>query len=382
MSLNELSLIDIISLSIGAVIIILLIIVLIKTFVYKSPDLTPQIIDLKNQLNDMRMKQLELQNQSITQEQQMFQNSQKSMNDNLNKIMDMVNSQLLQSQKSINSSLVQSNTVFGEIQKKLGSLESTTQRIQEISKDISSLQDILRAPKLRGNLGEFMLGEMLRNTLPGTAFEEQYPFKDGTKVDAVIKLGNNMVPIDSKFPLDSFQRYTELSSDADKRKAKTEFIKAIKKQIDSIAEKYIKPFEGTYDFAMMYIPAENVYYELLVNDAEKEYELFEYSMAKRVIPVSPNTFYAYLMAIVYGLKGFVIEKQSRIIIQELAGIQKEFNNFRLEFATLGKHLNNSGNKFNELNKSAAKLNEQVSKITGADDYADIETVTLMPIGQS
>ena len=256
-----------------------------------------------------------------------------------------------------------SHSPLSEIQQKLGSLQAAATQMQEIGKEVSSLKSILHAPKLRGNFGEYLLYNLLKDTLPPKNFAVQYQFSDGSAVDAIIRLGKNIIPVDSKFPLESFERYLTSKDSESKKKAKTEFTRSVKGRIDEISKKYIRPQEGTFDFALMYIPSESVYYEILTNDTQKGYELFDYAMKSRVIPVSPNTFYAYLMAIVYGLKGMKIEEQAESIIKKISGIQKSFTDLTEEIATLGKHLTNAGTKFSEVKEKTEKISGQISNIT-------------------
>ena len=345
------------------VLFILMVILVAKVFSRREDTVSPQILELKKELEDMKTKQLESQNKSLLEQQKLFQTTQQNLNEQLKNIMHGVNS----SQSNITNSLQQSNTVIQDIQKKLGSLETTTQNIQEIGKDISSLQEILQAPKLRGNLGEYLLEELLKDILPRDNYEIQYSFKDSTKVDAIIKLGEGIVPVDSKFPLESFQRLISAEDESEKKKFKKEFITSVKTRIDEIADKYIKPSEGTFEFGMMYIPAENVFYEIIITDSlsDKRYEIMNYAISRHVIPVSPNTFYAYLMAIVYGLKGFKIEQEAKTIIKQLSAVQTSFGKFYDDFQVLGGHLGKAESKYNDLNKSADKLNDKVNQITGA-----------------
>ena len=252
-----------------------------------------------------------------------------------------------------------SHSPLSEIQQKLGSLQAAATQMQEIGKEVSSLKSILHAPKLRGNFGEYLLYNLLKDTLPPKNFAVQYQFSDGSAVDAIIRLGKNIISVDSKFPLESFERYLTSKDSESKKKAKTEFTRSVKGRIDEISKKYIRPQEGTFDFALMYIPSESVYYEILTNDTQKGYELFDYAMKSRVIPVSPNTFYAYLMAIVYGLKGMKIEEQAESIIKKISGIQKSFTDLTEEIATLGKHLTNAGTKFSEVKEKAATIENQL-----------------------
>lgn len=256
-----------------------------------------------------------------------------------------------------------SHVPFSEIQQKLGSIDASAKQMQEIGREVSSLKAILHAPKLRGNFGEYLLYNLLKDTLPPKNFAVQYHFSDGSAVDAIVRIGKNIIPVDSKFPLESFERYLSSTDSESKKKAKTEFIRSVKGRIDEISKKYIRPNESTFDFALMYIPSESVYYEILTNDTHKGYELFDYAMKSRVIPVSPNTFYAYLMSIVYGLKGLKIEEQAESIIKKISGIQKSFTDLTEEIATLGKHLSNAGAKFGEVKEKTQKIENQISNIT-------------------
>ncbi|MBR0494559.1 MAG: DNA recombination protein RmuC [Treponema sp.] len=256
-----------------------------------------------------------------------------------------------------------SHSPLSEIQQKLGSLEAAANQMQEIGREVGSLKSVLHAPKLRGNFGEYLLYNLLKDTLPPKNFAVQHQFSDGSAVDAIIRLGKNIIPVDSKFPLESFERYLASSDSESKKKAKAEFTRSVKGRIDEISKKYIRPQEGTFDFALMYIPSEGVYYEILTNDTQKGYELFDYAMKSRVIPVSPNTFYAYLMSIVYGLKGMKIEEQAESIIKKISGIQKSFADLTEEITTLGKHLSNASAKFSEVKEKSEKIERQISNIS-------------------
>lgn len=157
-----------------------------------------------------------------------------------------------------------------------------------------------------------------------------------------------------------------VEDEADRKSNKREFISSVKKRIDEIANKYINPAEGTFDFAMIYIPAENVFYETIINDSltEKDYEIFNYAIQRHVIPVSPDSVYAYLMALVYGLKGFKIEQQAKTIMGELANVQTSLTKFYGDFALVGKHIGNASSKFDEAKKKAEKINDKINQITG------------------
>jgi DNA recombination protein RmuC len=269
---------------------------------------------------------------------------------------------------------------INRVHKGLGELSEATKRVLEVGKDIATLQDILRAPKLRGSLGELFLGELLEQILPAKYFNLQHRFKSGEMVDAVILLGDKLVPIDAKFPLENFRRVVESQSDEELRINHRTFIKDVKKHIDDIAIKYILPDEKTFDFALMYIPAENVYYETIIKDERfgDEQGIFVYSLSKRVIPVSPNSFYAYLQTILLGLKGMQIEKSTQLIINSLARLQGDLDRFVKEFEVLGTHISHSKSKYDEAEKRLDRLGDRFLQITETHQIGDEEDKALPP----
>jgi len=205
---------------------------------------------------------------------------------------------------------------------------------------------------------------LLGQILPPQHFSAQYSFRSGEKVDAVIKLGGSLVPVDSKFPLENFKRILEATADDDKTRAKRQFVGDVRKHIDAIAAKYIVPDEGTYDFALMYVPAEHVYYETIIKDElPGEKNLSQYALSKRVIPVSPNCFYAYLQVIILGLKGMKIEERAKEIIQYLNRLQGDFSKFRDDFGLVGKHLGHVQSTYQNAEK---RLDQFGQKLLCAD----------------
>jgi len=349
----------------GAVLIAVLVLIIIQSRP-KDALLNQQVIDMKNQLLEMKTAQMQSQNQALGRQTELFQQAQKAMSEQLNAITRTVNENLTQTQGNITSQLSQTGSVVSEIQKKLGALEESTKQMKDIGKDISSLQDILRAPKLRGNLGEYMLEDLLRQVLPAGNFTLQYAFPDGAKVDAVITLGERLIPVDAKFPLESFVRLFEAGDEEGRKKHRKEFVKSFKLRVDEIAEKYIRPDCGTYDFALIYIPAENVFYEAVISDGldGRNYGIFNYAVEKHVIPVSPNSFYAYLMAIAFGLKGLKIEQQTKRILKDLVKVQEGFAQFYGDFCLLGKHLGYASGKYDETAKKAEKFQDRLADFTG------------------
>jgi len=288
----------------------------------------------------------------------------RAINEQVNQQLQLVNQQLQSSSGQIGQRLDTARQVIGEVRERLGELSKTSERIHEVGKDIATLQEILRPPKLRGGLGEQFLGELLAQILPPEFYSLQYPFSSGERVDAVVRLGEKLVPIDSKFPLDNFRRIIECKTEEERKGFKKIFYRDVRKHIDDIACKYILPQEGTYDFALLYIPAENVYYETITKDESfgEEKSVLNYALVKRVIPVSPNSFYAYLQVIVLGLKGLQIEKEAQKIQALLSGLKKEIGSFQDDFLLVGKHITNAVNKFEESRRRLDKFTFKLEQI--------------------
>ena len=260
--------------------------------------------------------------------------------------------------KAVGERLEGSLGVFGEVNKSLGKLEEGTRQIEAVGRDIAGLQEVLRAPKFRGGLGELMLERLLDDILPHQNYKLQYHFRSGEAVDAVIQIGDNLVPIDSKFPLEDFQRILAAESDRERESLRRQFTRTVKKHIDNVT-KYILPDEGTYDFALMYIPAENVYYETILRDGAEGSEVYSYALQKRVIPVSPNSFYAYLQVIILGLKGLRIEHTAGEILRHLARLQGEFEGFQEDYDTLGGHIRHASAKYDDAGRKLARFEDKL-----------------------
>ncbi len=269
-----------------------------------------------------------------------------------------VKSSLDESHQSVNTRFEDSLKVIGDIKKTIGSMEAANKQMLEIGQNIASLQDLLRPPQIRGGLGEMTLNNILSELLPRQNFEEQYRFHNGVIVDAIIRVGNRIVPIDSKFPLESFERYISCTEDKAKTANLKDFCRSVKSKIDDISAKYILEDEATFDFALMFIPSENVYYQtILKNEMEVDGKsIAEYALGKRVVIVSPNSIYAYLRVIHIGLRGMQVESNVRKIMDDYSRLSAELEKFEKQFATLGSHINRAQSTFG----GAARQLETVS----------------------
>ncbi len=285
--------------------------------------------------------------------------------------------QLLQkTNQGIDQRLDNAGQVFVKMEQRMTRVEETTRQMLEIGKDISTLQQILKAPKLRGNFSEQLLADLLSQMMPQEHFALQYTFKSGERADAVIKTAQGIVSIDAKFPLENFQKYLEAEEENEKKNYRKLFFQDVKKHVDDIADKYILPAEGTFEFALMYIPAENVYYEIVTSDA------MHHALKKKVIPVSPNTFYAYLQTILLGLKGMQVERRVKEIVAELARLRKELTSFRTDFSKIGGHLGNATSSFEKSDKRLSRLEDKLASLEvlpEAETPAALNTATAKEI---
>ena len=263
-------------------------------------------------------------------------------NDELLEYLKTTNTRLNEQSKTFNERLDNAARVISAVQKNIG-------EFSEIGRGMKDLQEFLSSPKLRGNVGEQVLKELLKQFMPKESFNLQYAFKSGEKVDAAIKTSGGIIPIDSKFPMENFRKMQKDPS------AKRDFIRDVKKHIDDISRKYILTEEGTIDYALMYIPSESVYYEI-VNDSN----LFDYSGVKRVLPVSPTTFYAYLKAILMSFEGQKIEVQAKEILSSLRAIKSDYGKVEDNLGILQKHLTNAFNMMGNVFSSFTMLGQKIS----------------------
>lgn len=266
-------------------------------------------------------------------------------------------------QTSMGERLDRAARVVGEVQGSLGRLGEATQRVVEVGKEIQGLEQALKSPKLRGGVGEALLEQLLAQMLPREQYELQRGFLSGEKVDAAIRIGDRLVPVDAKFPLENFRRLLAEPDEDRRRVARRAFARDVKARVEEIAKKYIVPDEGTFDFALMYVPAENVYYEIVIKEEEAaEESIAAYALSRRVIPVSPNTLYAYLQVIVLGLRGLRIEANARQIQSDLGRLGGDLGRVREHLGKLGMHLGNAQKQFVDAERDLSRVEAKIEAI--------------------
>lgn len=361
-----------------AVVVLLLIAVLMKLYGQKTVDTSQSALLFQQQVDSLRgevSQNLKNTSDSVTEALKnttnvLFQ-SLKNTSDTVNQQLNVVTNQLSSVTQQLQNNTGQVGTrldtaakVIQDVQNKLGELGKATQEIKELGQSVSKLEEMLKAPKLRGGLGELLLEDLLKQVLPSNAYDFQYSFKNGQTVDAVIRTAGGLVPVDSKFPLENFRKTIEAKSDQERKTAARLFKTDVKKHVDAIAQKYILPDEGTFDFALMYVPAENIYYETIIKEDsfDEETSIYSYASGKHVVPVSPNTFYAHLRVIALGLKGLQIERSAKEIFQHLHRLESELNKFTELFETLGTQLSNAKNNYDKADKQLSAFSDKLKSV--------------------
>ncbi|HAL57133.1 MAG TPA: hypothetical protein DCP63_11845 [Bacteroidetes bacterium] len=349
--------------------------------------LQQQIDGLRGEVNQSLKNTADSMTTSLRSTQDTLFQSLKITTETVNQQLNVVTSQLSNVTQQLQNNTGQMGSrldnaakVIQDVQNKLGELGKATQEIKELGQSVSKLEEMLKAPKLRGGLGELLLEDLLKQVLPANAYSIQYKFRSGQVVDAVIHTAGGIVPVDSKFPLENFQKMVEAKTEQEKKGALRTFRSDVKKHIDAISEKYILPDEGTFDFALMYIPAENIYYETIIKDESfaEEDGLYAYSTKKRVVPVSPNSFYAHLRVIALGLKGLQIERSAKLIFQNLERLGSELQKFSDLFETLGTQLNNAKNNYDKADKQLNSLSEKFKGIQSIPETKDTRPLETLP----
>ena len=273
--------------------------------------------------------------------------------------------QLIEVRGRIDALVSSQGGAVGDVRERLARLAEATKRLEEVGASVAGLQELLKVPRLRGTLGETWLEELLRQIFPAGLYEMQHAFRSGERVDAVLKVGDRLVSVDAKFPLEACQRMLATDGAAAEVERRA-FRKSLRARIDEIADKYIRPDEGTFEFALMYIPAENVYYEAVIRGEQVEGgdSLVAYALRRKVIPVSPNTFYAYLAAVLHGLRGLEVEKQAQQILESLGGLQQQLARFEEAYRLVGKHLEHAARQYAETDRQFDRIRDRLEAITG------------------
>jgi len=272
----------------------------------------------------------------------------KSMQENLQSNNQNITSTLQKSYADLHLRLDKAASVMADLKREAGSFT-------EIGRGMRELQEFLKSPKLRGNIGEQVLKDLISQMFPKSSFHLQYSFKSGQTVDAAIQTDAGILPIDSKFPMENFTKMTKEENQRLKNNHKQAFIRDIRKHIRDIASKYILPDEGTMDFALMYIPSEPVYYEIA-----NETEILEYARKSRVYPVSPTTLYAHLQTILLSFEGKKIESKSKQVFALLRTIQNDYGKLEENLSLVNKHLNNAQSQLNNTSQSFNKLGQKIN----------------------
>src|SRR3989344_3570741 len=307
---------------------------------------------LQNRLNQIKKdKENDQTFANVAKLLEMTQKAQEMMQNELQANRGALDQNLQAQSKAINDRLDKAASVIGEVNKHLG-------HMQEIGRQMKDFSDFLRSPKLRGNIGEQVLKDLLEQVLPQGYFHLQYKFREGDVVDAIIKTNNGLVPIDSKFPLESFQRAARAANEEEKMAAMRDFIKSVKKHISDISKKFILPQEGTVDFAVMYVPSEGVYYEVAANQPE----LIDFAANQKVYLVSPNNFYYFLKIIMIGLEGAKLQEEGKKIWETLKAVQHDAGKFGEQLGTLSRHVTNAKNSMDGVNSEFIKLSGKIENI--------------------
>lgn len=296
-----------------------------------------------------------------------------SFSSQINHLMQSVTQQLGQVRQDLQSGIADSGKLAMNAQRDVAThLQSATEAVRQISQQLGavqragddltkasqSLQQVLGGAKSRGALGELGLERLLQDALPTKAYEIQYRFSTGDVVDAVVRTGDRLISIDSKFPLDAYRRMTEVGDEARK-----EFGQAVRRHADAIASKYILPADQTLDLALMFVPSEAVYYEVLMTEDAKGVKLDGYCRGKCVVPVSPNTLYAYLSCILMGLRGMQIEENARRLLGSLDGLSKKLEAFSSGFEKLGMHVHHAQQSYDDAERRLDRVRDSLQQIS-------------------
>ncbi|MEK7482225.1 MAG: DNA recombination protein RmuC [Patescibacteria group bacterium] len=300
---------------------------------------------------------------------QQLNDTRQTMDKKLGEINQLLSAGLSASSNVMQGQLTQSAEIVREVTKQLTKVEETNKRVEGFAEQMQSLENILKNPKQRGNLGEFCLELLLEKSFTPKQYGKQYEFKNGEKVDFAIFIADKILPVDSKFSLENYNRIIDEKDETKKEQLEKIFKQDLKNRIDETA-KYIRPQEGTFDFALMFIPAEGIYYDLMINEVgamkSNTRDLVQYAAEKRVSIVSPNSFYAMLQTILQGLKAFHIEKSALEIRKHVEILGQHLVKFDEYMKKMGNNLSASVNAYNFAYKELAKIDKDVVKITDGE----------------
>ena len=261
----------------------------------------------------------------------------------------------------------ESAKIIKEITQELVKVGEGQKQVMSVTDQLKNLQDILKNPKQRGVLGEYYLKTLLENVMPPGGFQMQYPFKDGTIVDAVVFVKDKIIPIDSKFSLENYNRIIHENDPQERERYEKLFKQDLKMRIDETS-KYVKPDEGTMDFAFMFIPAEAIYYDLLINQVgtvkTNTRDLIEYAFSQKVIIVSPTSFLAYLQTVLQGLRALQIEESAKEIRKNVEQLGRHIQAYEDHFLKVGKNIGATVNAYTFAQKELKKIDKDVLRITG------------------
>lgn len=349
-----------------AILVLLLLVLGVLVYVFfikkeKEEKVPEGMLLMQQQLQELSRsmrEQMSESNKVVQQGSQMQFRESKELMQQINKD---VNEQIRNIQESISEKLI-------GVQKNVSEVTESSKQVFLVAEQLQNLEKVLKHQKQRGNLGEASLQLALENILPATAYKMQYQFEGGETVDAVVITKDGMIPVDAKFSLDNYRRLVDATDDVQKELLEKEFKNDLKKRIDETA-KYIRPKDGTLPFAFMYIPAEAIYYDLLVNEVGSvkvnTRSLIDYAYRdKNVIIVSPTTFAAYLQSVLYGFRAFKVEESAKEIQQNVEKLTRHLSAYNEYFSKLGNSLGTTVNHFNAASKEFAKIDRDVVKIAG------------------
>ena len=299
----------------------------------------------------------------------------------MNKVLD---AKLNDSNKMVHSKMTESLEIVKNVTERLTKLDETNKQVMGFASQLQSLENILKNPKQRGILGEYYLETVLKNVLPPSSYQMQYKFNNGEIVDAVVFAKEGIIPIDSKFSLENYNKILECESESEKESLEKQFKQDLKNRIDETS-KYIRPKEKTLEFAFMFIPSEAIYYDLLVNKVGavkvNTRDLIEYAFRERkVIIVSPTTFLAYLQTVLQGLRALKIEESIKDILKHVSNLQNHIISYEEYLKKLGSNLGTTVNMYNSAYKEFAKIDKDVIKITGKETKIDTNLIDKPKVG--